>query len=516
MKPRKTVAADVRKRMVQHARPVRLLTSAATQITRRRFLKSARVLVSGMVAGSVMGGAAIVSGASRKKSDIRIENISFAYDEYVFRAPVGFAGAVVNRATMITVRCSVRTAGGKTANGFGSMPFNHTFSFPSKQMSDATKNDAMKALAAELAKVTGAYQEFAHPLDINWDLAPLYFKAAAEVSARLRLADPIPRLCTLVTAAAFDAAIHDAFGKAHRINSFDTYGPEFMNHDLSRYLGTEYKGRYPSHYLLRRHKPRMTLCHLISAVDPVEDFENKNPIRDGLPETLAEWIHHNGLLEFKIKVNGTDLKWDVERVRHIDQVTTQTQAKRGVKEWAYVLDFNEKCPNVDYFIEFCRRLKETMPVGYRRIKYTEQPTARDLNAHPENDMHEAARLCPVVIDESLIDVESLLLARKLGWTGAAVKSPKGLSHMIRIASVAGKLKIFACGGDMSCPGAALIQTANLQARVPTITSVEANARQYLPRANQAWESRFPGMFRINDGMLRTGEINGPGLGAAEM
>jgi L-alanine-DL-glutamate epimerase-like enolase superfamily enzyme len=449
-------------------------------------------------------------------SDIRIDHISFGYDEHIFRAPVGFAGATVSRATMVTVRCSVRTTRGKVTSGFGSMPFNHTFSFPSKTLSIETKNDAMKALATELAKVTGSYQELGHPLDINWDLAPQYLKAAAQVSERLRLADPIPKLCTLVTAAAFDAAIHDAFGKMHGKNCFDTFGPEFMNHDLSRYLGAEYKGKYPSDYLLRHHKPRMTLCHLISAVDPIEDFENKNPIKDGLPETLPEWIQHNGLLEFKIKVNGTDLNWDIERVMHIDNVTRQTQEKRGVKDWAYVLDFNEKCPNVDYFIRFCRQLKEKMPIGCQRIKYTEQPTARDLNAHPENAMHDAARLCPVVIDESLIDVDSLLLARDMGWTGAVVKSSKGLSHMILMASVAGKEKIFLAGGDMSCPGAALIQTANLQARVPTITSIEANARQYLPQANKAWESRFPGMFRVTNGVLRTEEVSGPGLGAPEI
>jgi len=484
-------------------------------ITRRKFVKKAGALAGGVVAASLTG-SNVLSAAGRKKSDIRIENISFGYDEHIFRAPVGFAGALADQASIVTVKCSVRTAEGKVASGFGTIPFNHIFSFPSKRMTNETKNDAMKALSAELAKVTGAYREFAHPIEINWDLAPLYLKAAAEVSERLHLADPIPKLCTLVTAAAFDAAIHDAFGKANRMNCFDTYGPEFMNHDLSRYLGEEYKGKYPSHYLLRRHKPRMTLCHLVSAVDPIEDFENKKPIKDGLPETLPEWINYNGLLELKIKVNGTDLKWDVERVMHIDKVTTQTQEKRGVKDWAYVLDFNEKCPNVDYFIQFCRQLKEKMPIGYQRIKYTEQPTARDLKAHPENVMHEASKLCPVVIDESLIDVESLLLARKMGWTGAAVKSPKGLTHMILIASVAGREKIFLCGGDMSCPGAALIQTANLQARVPTITSVEANARQYLPRANKAWESRFPGMFRVTDGMLRTREINGPGLGAAEI
>jgi L-alanine-DL-glutamate epimerase-like enolase superfamily enzyme len=485
-------------------------------ITRRKFLKGVGNLVSGGVAASFSGCLGIPSNASRKKSDVRIESISFGYDEHVYRAPVGFAGAVMDRATQVTVRCSVRTAGGKLASGFGSIPFNHTFSFPSKKVSPETKNEAMKALAGEVGKLTGAYQELGHPIDINWDLAPLYFKAAAEVSERLRLADPIPKLCALVTAAAFDAAIHDAFGKVHGINCFDTYGPEFMNHDLSRYLGAGYRGRYPSHYLLPQPKPRMPLCHLISAVDPIEDVENIKPLNDGLPETLSEWINDNGLIALKIKLNGTDLKWDIERVMHIDKVTTQTQEKRGVKDWAYVLDFNEKCPQVEYFIEFLRQLKEKMPIGYRRIKYTEQPTARDLKAHPENGMHEAARLCPVVIDESLIDVESLLLARALGWTGAAVKSPKGLTLMILIASVAGKEKIFLCGGDMSCPGAALIQTANLQARVPTISLLEANARQYLPQANKAWESRYPGMFRVTDGMLRTEEVSGPGLGAPEM
>jgi L-alanine-DL-glutamate epimerase-like enolase superfamily enzyme len=484
--------------------------------TRRDFVKSGGALAAGLLGPSLAGCAGVASGGRRKKSDIRIENISFGYDEHVFRAPVGFAQAVVNRATMVTVRCSVSTAGGKFGRGFGSMPFNHTFSFPSKTLSSEVKNEAMKALASEISKVTADYREFGHPLEINWDLAPIYLKAAAEVSQRLRLADPIPRLCALVTAAAFDAAIHDAFGKAHGTNCFNTYGPEFMNHDLARYLGPEYKGNFPRDYLLRQHKPRMTLCHLVSAVDPIEDFENRTPIKDGLPETLPEWIRYNGLLEFKIKVNGADLQWDIERVRHIDRVVTQAQQKRGVADWAYVLDFNEKCPNVDYFIQFCRQLREKMPVGYRRIKYTEQPTARDLRAHPENDMHEAAKLCPVVIDESLIDGDSLLLARDLGWTGAVVKSPKGLSHMILMVSMAAKEKIFLAGGDMSCPGAALIQTTNLQARVPSITSVEANARQYLPEANKAWESRYPGMFRVTDGMLRTREVSGPGLGAVEI
>jgi hypothetical protein len=143
----------------------------------------------------------------------------------------------------------------------------------------------------------------------------------------------------------------------------------------------------------------------------------------------------------------------------------------------------------------------------------EQPTHRDLKANPENDLHEAAILCPVVIDESVIDVESVLLARRMGWTGAVVKSPKGLTHMILIAAVAGKQKMRVAGGDMSCPGAALIQTASFQARLAGVTSIEANARQFLPAANKAWEARFPGMFRVTDGMLQTSALVQAGLGA---
>jgi L-alanine-DL-glutamate epimerase-like enolase superfamily enzyme len=479
-----------------------------SKVTRRKFVASAAALAGGI------GAAGVVFLSTRKKpSDVRVEHISHRYEEHAFRAPLRFARAVVDRQTMLTVDCTVRTASGKVASGFGILPLNYTFSFPSQRLSGDARLGAMKALAEEVANITRAYEEYAHPIDANWELSPLYLQAAAEVSRRLRLADPIPKLCTLVTAGAFDAALHDAFGKAHALNSFHTYGPEFMNHDLSYYLGGEYKGEYPSRYIRSEPKDRMPLCHLISASDPIEASDNARPIRDGLPETLPEWIDYNGLNHFKIKLNGDDLAWDVERMLHIDRVTAEAQRRRGVRDWAYVPDFNEKCPNVDYYLTFLHRLQQRMPMGLSRIEYVEQPTHRDLQAHPENVMHEAARLCPVVIDESLVDVESLLLARRMGWTGAVVKSPKGLTHMIMIASAAGKQGIFLAGGDMSCPGAALIQTASLQARVPGVASVEANARQFLPAANRALEPRFPGMFRVRDGMLRTDELTGPGLGA---
>ncbi len=488
------------------------MTSPVFGITRRRFLNDAAVLTGACVMSNPVR-AATVLVASRKPTDIRVERVTFGFTDHLYRSPVKFAGALMDRATILDVECVVRTRDGKSATGRGAMPFNHIFSYPSKTMTHDAKNSAMKTLAASLAKVTEGHGEFSDPIDLGVSLAPAYLQTAAEVSATLRLPDPIPKLCTLVTGAAFDAAIHDAFGRVHGTSVFLTYGAEFMHHDLSRYLGADFRGRYVADFLSSQPKPRMTLCHLVGAVDPLDAGQLTKPIGDGLPETLAEWIAHDGLRELKIKTNGVDLAWDVERVLHVDRVMRDVQARRGVTAWEYVIDFNEKCPDADYYLRFLHALKAKLPGGLARIKYVEQPTARDLRAHPENGMHEAAKLCPVIIDESLIDVDSLLLARELGWTGAVVKSPKGLTNMLLIAAVAGRHKIFLGGGDMSCPGRALIQTAAFQARVPTITAIEANARQYLPQANAGWEKKFPGMFNVRDGLLDTNELSAPGLGA---
>ena len=448
-----------------------------------------------------------------KPTDIRIESIEFAYEDYRYRAPLKFGGAIVDRVTLLNVNCVVRTRAGRTAKGFGSMPMGNIWSFPSQTMPYERTLGAMKELAGRISRITGAYKEYGHPIDLNVALEPEYLKAAEEVSRGLKLDQPIPKLCTLVTASPFDGAVHDAYGKAHGVSCYHTYGPEHMTHDLSHYLGPEYKDEYLDRYVSAEPKARMPLYHLIGAVDPLVESDIQHRINDGMPETLPEWIRYNGLTHLKIKLNGNDLKWDVERVVSIDRVTAETQMQRGVTRWVYSLDFNEKCPNVEYLLDFLKRLKEKTPSGFDRIQYVEQPTARDLKAHRDNVMHEAAKLRPVVIDESLTDIESLMLAKDMGYTGAALKACKQQSQAMLMAAVAQKHKMFLCVQDLTCPGASLIHSAGIAAHVSPVVAIEANARQYVPAANRPWEDKFPGVFRIKDGMMDTSILNRPGLGA---
>ncbi|MCZ2147879.1 MAG: hypothetical protein LC126_08875 [Bryobacterales bacterium] len=284
--------------------------------------------------------------------------------------------------------------------------------------------------------------------------------------------------------------------RSHEPRSFGLPQPDFRGEHLSRYI-------------LQTPAPRINLYHSVGGADALLAADIQKRINDGFPETLPEWIRYNGLHHIKIKLQGDELKWDIERVIHIDRIANDT---RPQVDWRYCVDFNERCPNVAYLLEFLRKVKEATPKGFERIQYIEQPTARDLQAGRKNVMHEAAKLRPVVIDESLTGLDMLLIAREMGYTGVALKACKGQSQAMLMAAAGQKYKMFLCVQDLTCPGAALLHSAGIACHVPGVSGIEANARQYLPAANKPWEKKFPGIFIIKDGTMDTSHLTGPGLG----
>lgn len=444
-------------------------------------------------------------------TDARVTEIQIAFEDYRYRAPYKFGGKEVDRVTLLNVHCRLETRAGKSAAGFASMPLGNVWSFPAPDISYGDTLAAMQSLAGKIARITLGYREYGHPLDFNLALEPEYLKAAADATRELRLPRPIPKLCTLVTASPFDAALHDAFGRLHGRNSFRVCGREFVRFDLAHYLNREFRGEFLDNYLLPSPTPRILMYHSVGASDPLTAADRSRPIGDGLPETLEDWIPYNGVRAIKIKLNGNDLAWDVDRVAAIDRAAAAAEARRGLSGWLYSLDFNERCPNVQYLLDFERGLKAKAPAAFGRVQYIEQPTARDLASDRQNTMFEAARLKPIVIDESLTGLDALLLAREMGYTGVALKACKGQSQTVLLAAAAQKYKMFRCVQDLTCPGAALVHSAGIAAHVPGVTALEANAREYVPAANRGWEKKFPGIFQVKDGYLYTTALDGPGL-----
>ena len=455
------------------------------------------------------------SSGKRRDTDIKVKEVSFDFEDILYRAPYKFGGRVVDRATLLNVTCVVRTVSGREALGFGSMPLGNTWAFPSKVMSYDTTLEAMKKLAGQISLITADYPESGHPIDLNIFLETEYLRAGEELSRKMALAEPLPKLCTLVTASAFDAAIHDAYGKVHSRSCYETYGTDLLSNDLSRYLGPDFKGESLAAYILKQPVAEVPIYHSVGALDPLVEAEVEKPVEDGLPESLAEWIPYNGLTHFKVKLNGQDQDWDVERVINIDRVVTESMKTSGREDWKYLLDFNEMCPNVTYLLEALHRIEKATPQGFGRIQCIEQPTARDLQKDRDNLMHEAAKLRPIIIDESLTDLETLLLAREIGYTGAALKACKGQTQAMLMAAAAQKYGMFLSVMDLTCPGASFIHSAGIAAHVPGVTGIEHNSRQYLPAANEKWADRYPGIFNIVDGTIKTVALRKLGLGATD-
>lgn len=449
-----------------------------------------------------------------KSTDIFVRNISADTQRIEYRTPIKFGGRVVSDVTLFDVVVEVETRDGRRGIGRGSMPMGNAWAWPSSVATGEQTLEAMIAVAHQMVAAASQYSEAGHPLEITHDLASDYAKIARAVSDQMRLEETMPKLAWLVAASPLEAAIHDAFGVAIGENTYNLLGEDLVNCDLSTYLTDEFHGEYLDRYTSRKPKASMPLYHLVGALDPLSDGDIADRLGDGLPQTLVEWIQADGLTHMKIKLAGDDLDWDVQRVAGIEKVASMAQADRGCREWSYSLDFNEKCSCVQYILDFLAKVRETSPAALDRVQYIEQPTHRDLRANPENRMHEAAKIKPVVIDESLTDLESLQLSREQGYSGVALKACKGQSEALLMGAAAQKYGLFLCVQDLTCVGMSFLHSASLAARIPGVAAIEGNGRQYCPAGNQGWNERLPSMFEISDGTVGTFVLEGPGLGYA--
>jgi L-alanine-DL-glutamate epimerase-like enolase superfamily enzyme len=430
---------------------------------------------------------------------IRIKEACVSFEDFRYRTPMKFRATLVDRVTLLNVTVRVEGKDGGVAVGFGSMTLGNVWAFPSPTLTHAETLAAMKDLAVKFASIAESHGGEGHPIELAHQLEPLYLAAAPG----------IPPLAVLVTASALDAAIHDAYGKLLGANCYHLYGSEFVGHDLSRYLDDRFEGDYLDRYISVRPRRCLHIYHAVGASDPLTDSDIVTGIGDGKPETLPEWAQADGLDHMKIKLDGDDLAWDVDRVLSIDRVLNDLDTERN---WRYSLDFNERCKTADYVLECFARWKDSSPRALDRIQLIEQPTNRDLNAPGTPSMHEVAEIKPVVIDESLVDYATLLRARELGYTGVALKACKGQSNALLMAAAAKKFNMFTCMQDLTCPGASLLQSISIAAHVPPVDSIECNSRQYVPAANVPWEARFPEIFHVQHGLFQTAGLDGPGLG----
>jgi hypothetical protein len=321
--------------------------------------------------------------------------------------------------------------------------------------------------------------------------------------------------------ALIDRAVLDALCRGlgisfYRAIQHNVPGIDFPGLDLPRFLP------------LLKPAERIAARHTVGLVDPIYPVDNKNPVKDGLPETLEEVIRRYGHRWFKLKVGG-EVRSDIERLAAIAAVLDRID-----EPYHASLDGNEQYENVAGVLELWRQIK-----AHPRLKrlaasivFIEQPIKRQ-NALAQ-DVSSLSREVPVIIDESDDSLEAFPRAKALGYRGVSSKTCKGLyKSLINAARCAAWGEgYFMSGEDLTIQAGLALQQDLALVSLVGLTHVERNGHHYVNgMAAVAYEEqeRFlrshPDLYershgavrvRIEKGLVRIGSLDCPGFASREM
>ena len=447
----------------------------------------------------------------KRRSDLRIVEVEPYFSVERARVPLKFGAVVVEGVTFCHVRVRAENAAGRVADGWGAIPLSDFWGWPSVLVPHEKRDAAMRELVNRLCALAQSRRLEGHPFEIFACIEPELQPLADSVCAELGLPELMPHLCALICLSPLDAAVHDAFGHANGISTYDGYGPEHAP-DLEQFLGPRFAGRYVSQYIAPQYAAWLPVFHLVGGLDKLTRAEvDESDPRDGLPNSLDEWVERDGLRCLKVKLKGTDLEWDLERILAVEAVAREAQRRVGIDELHLSIDTNEQCESPEYIVELLEKLRDRSASAYDALLYVEQPTGRDLRRHGF-DMSPIARLKPVLVDESLTSVGDFELALSLGWSGVALKTCKCHTHALWFAVLAEEAGVPYSVQDLTNLGISLVHSVGLAARLRPIMGVEANSRQFFPASNEPEARVHPHAFWPVRGMVSTQSFTGPGLG----
>ena len=449
----------------------------------------------------------------RKLTDARPVAVSLYFLPIATRMPLKFGPETLTHVTCARVRLVLADAEGRTAEGWGETPLSVQWVWPSS-LTYGERHEALKGFCMALAEAWASFATMGHPMEVGHafqqEVLPGLLASANERRGADRQA--MPWLAALVCCSAFDIALHDAYGILHERPVYETYGPEYMNHDLAYYLtpaqgsAVTFEGIFPQALLVDPRPNQLYAWHLVAGLDPLDETEltGAEP-DDAYPVTLPDWIERDGLKCLKVKLRGNDPDWDYNRLVKVGQIGIQ----RGV-DWL-TSDFNCTVWDPGYVNAILDRLVLEHPRIYGMILYVEQPFPYDLEQH-RIDVHSVSARKPLFMDESAHDWRLVRLGRELGWTGVALKTCKTQTGALLSLCWAKAHGMTLMVQDLTNPMLAQIPHVLLAAYAGTIMGVETNGMQFYPDASAPEEAVHPGIYRRRDGRIDLSTLGGPGFG----
>jgi L-alanine-DL-glutamate epimerase-like enolase superfamily enzyme len=456
----------------------------------------------------------------------RITGVKLFFIPVKTRVPLKFGLETLTSVTCLRVALRVVDERNHPAEGWGETPLSVQWVWPSA-LPYERRHEVLRRFSLRLADVWMRAEIRGHPLEAGYDFQEQSLRNCfAEFNQKEACfnapnsiqpnpgeqAEPMPWLAALVCNSPFDIALHDAFGHLANRPVYETYGPDFLEHDLTHFLepakdaSVTFSGKHPADFLLKNPPQQLLAWHLVAGLDPLEPGDSSVALpHDGYPVRLSDWIQKDGLKCLKIKLRGTDEAWDYERL-----VTVAKLALPLKVEW-FTADFNCTVQQPDYVNAVLDRLARDLPTIYDRLLYVEQPFPYELEQH-RLDVHSVSARKPLFLDESAHDWRMIRLGRELGWTGVALKTCKTQTGAILSACWARAHGMDLMVQDLTNPMLAQITHVLLASRVGTIMGVETNSMQFYPDASGPEAKVHPGLYQRRNGVVDLFSISGSGFG----
>jgi L-alanine-DL-glutamate epimerase-like enolase superfamily enzyme len=160
--------------------------------------------------------------------------------------------------------------------------------------------------------------------------------------------------------------------------------------------------------------------HTVGMLDALTDADIREPVGDGLPETLEQVIQRYGHHHFKLKVAG-QLQADLDRLTAIASVLDSI-----AEPYFISLDGNEQFKHPNELGALLQAMRQTPKLKRLcdSIMFIEQPIARAQAL--STDVSGPAIGWPVIVDESDGPLDAFVQAKAMGYQGISSKTCKGV------------------------------------------------------------------------------------------
>jgi L-alanine-DL-glutamate epimerase-like enolase superfamily enzyme len=430
-----------------------------------------------------------IHGVTGCEARVREARVTFSRQPFV--RPLILSTGAIEAITQADAEVVVEV-GGRVSEGRGCIYLSDLWAWPDPALGHEQRDAAMRAYCNALAAaLPGRWSEAAHPLVLGLRLHEWTLHDPLAVEPAL------PVLARGVCASIFDAALHDAVGRALGRSAFDLYDQSWAVEEADGYFGGTGGAARAIGRMLQLPARRTSPAWWIVGK------------ADGLEKDVRPACVRQGLFAFKLKIMGADPWKDAQRVVEVYQAARRW----GVEQPRLTIDSNEANPDAASVAEFLDILATLDGDAYARLEMIEQPTGRDIG-QCAFDWRAVASRKPVMVDEGLTALDRMPLAREQGWSGFALKTCKGHSFVLTAAAWACEQGLALSLQDLTNPGLSAIHAGLFAARVPTVNGVELNSPQFTPAANAEWLEQYPGLFWVREGQHELPGSDVAGLGGA--